>query len=133
MKKDEVLSDILLPLNGAIDQNVLSVITELSKCYEYYQKGKSERTALVCRTNAVVSLLQNRRNVLIDFMNNKYGERRQLYAGYFQLVEKAIQTGNDHVIEIALESIYKLYSDSAFEDIDRVYEQYDKIDKVISI
>jgi len=133
MINDEVNSGMVLPLDESIDQNVFSLLKEVSACYEYYQKGESERVALACRTEAVVSLLQNRRKILIDFMNNKYGERKQLYSGYFQLLEKALETGNDQVVEIALESIYRLYSDSAFEGIDIVCEQYDKIDKVIKI
>ncbi len=104
---------------------IIPVISNITTYLENREKSLTERALIESKTQATLSFLQNRREVIIAYLNNKFGERKLLYEGYFNLIDKAISSKNDVAIQTALEGLLTLYHSKTTEDLDCVISQYD--------
>lgn len=106
---------------------IIPVISNITTYLENREKSQTERALIESKTQATLSFLQNRREVIIAYLNNKFGERKLLYEGYFNLIDKAMSSRNDIAIQTALEGLLTLYYSKTKEELDYVISQYDQI------
>ena len=106
---------------------VLPVISSITSYLEYREKSITERAAIESKTEATLSLLRNRRKVMVSYMNNKFGERERLYERYFSLIDDAVASRNEELVQIALEGLVTIYSTNPAAGLDCVLEAYDRI------
>ena len=106
---------------------VLPVISSITSYLECREKSITERAAIESKTEATLSLLRNRRKVMVSYMNNKFGERERLYERYFSLVDKAVSSGNETLVQTALAGLITIYSTNPAEGLNCVLEAYDRM------
>ena len=106
---------------------VLPVISNITSYLECREKSLTERAVIESKTEATLSLLRNRRKVMVSYMNSKFGEREKIFVGYFSLIDKAVSSGNDKLIQMALEGLLSIYSTKPVDGLDCVLEQYDRM------
>lgn len=76
-------------------------------------------------------MLSEKRELMIGLLNQRYGERNRLYDGYFTLIDKALESGNEEAVKLALESLLQIYSTPITTGLDNIMEQYGKITSVL--
>ena len=130
MKK---ITPVVMPNpSGRIDSMLLSPLLEsISNCIEVLSQGTTERELIKARRNTICTMLHSKKELMVEYFNKRYGERNKLYDGYFSLIEKALESGNDEVIKLALESLLQVYSSPFTLGVDNIMEQYGKMTSVL--
>ena len=106
---------------------VLPVISSITSYLECREKSITERAAIESKTEATLSLLRNRRKVMVSYLNSKFGEREKLYERYFSLIDEAVISKNEELVRTALEGLVTIYSTNPAAGLDCVLETYDRI------
>ena len=119
-----------------IDQSkrtvIPSVLRTVTSCIEILDRGATERELVRARSHAVCTMLREQREVMVGYLNQRFGERNKLYDGYFRLIDRAMESGNDDVTRLALESLLQVYSSPLVSDSDNFMAQYGKINSALS-
>jgi hypothetical protein len=109
---------------------VLSAVTEYAKTLE---REKTNRANVERKRKTAITVIRSERNLLIEYLKQRFGERETLYDQYFKLIETALQLNNEEILRLALESIQSIYQDSPGNGIDEFKQQFDSMNEVIRI
>ena len=132
MMDSKKLIPMLPTKNDQTDRSVIpSVLGTVANCIEILDRGATERELVRARSNAVSAMLRERREVMVGYLSQRFGERNRLYDGYFALIDRAMDSGNDEVTRLALESLLHVYSSPITSD-DDFMTQYGKIHSALS-
>ena len=119
-----------VPSGGMDGSLVAPAIGSLVECIDALSRGAAEREAVRAKRDAVRAMLHERRDVMVSYLSCRYGERNKLYDGYFALIDRAMESGNDEVTRLALESLLQVYS-APFASGNDFMAQYGKINSVL--
>jgi hypothetical protein len=97
------------PFIGGLAGNAVQAIDEYVSAME---REKYKRQEIEAKRTAALSLIRTERRLLNQYLNHRFGERSELYAKYFNLIDTALQIGNEEILSIALESIQNIYQDN---------------------
>jgi predicted S18 family serine protease len=109
---------------------VLQTLTEYARTLE---KEKSNRAEIERKRTAALSVIRSQRQVMIEYLAGRFGERNKLYERYFTLVDTALELRNDEIIRLALESVINIYQDNPFAGLEEFRRQFDSISEVVRI
>jgi len=115
---------------GETISGVLSAVTEYAKTLEH---EKTNRKNVERKRKTALTVIRSERQVMLEFLKSRFGERSELYNRWFQLIETAMQLNNEEILRIALESIQSIYQDSPGNGIDDFKQQFDSMNEVIRI
>jgi len=109
---------------------VLNAVTEYAKTLEH---EKTNRKNVERKRKTALTVIRSERQVMLEYLKSRFGERSELYNKWFQLIETAMQLKNEEILRIALESIQSIYQDSPGNGIDEFKQQFDSMSEVIRI
>jgi len=109
---------------------VLNAVTEYAKTLEH---EKTNRKNVERKQKTALTVIRSERQVMLEYLKSRFGERNELYNKWFQLIETAMQLNNEEILRIALESIQSIYQDSPGNGIDDFKQQFDSMNEVIRI
>ncbi|MCR4952465.1 hypothetical protein SAMN02745152_02090 [Treponema berlinense] len=129
----KTLTSVVMPNpTGRLDSMILTPVLEgISTCIQILNQGTTERELIRARRDTLCTMLQEKRDLMVEYLTKRYGERNKLYDGYFDLINKALESGNDAVIKLALESLLQVYSSPFASGLDNIMEQYGKMNSVL--
>ena len=129
----KTLTSVVMPNpTGRLDSMILTPVLEgISTCIQILNQGTTERELIRARRDTLCTMLQEKRDLMVEYLTKRYGERNKLYDGYFDLINKALESGNDAVIKLALESLLQVYSSRFASGLDNIMEQYGKMNSVL--
>lgn len=130
MRTNKLAPMLIPPHRESNDALVSSMLGNVAGCIEILNSGATEREQIRARSRAVCAMLHERRDVMVSYLSHRYGERNRLYDGYFALIDRAMESGNDEVTRLALESLLQVYS-APFASGDDFMAQYGKINSVL--
>jgi hypothetical protein len=108
----------------------LQALTEYAQTLEH---EKSNRSEIERKRAAALSVIRSQRQVMIEYLAGRFGERRELYEQYFKLVDTALELRNEEIIRLALESVLTIYQDNPFSGLDEFRQHFETISGVIRI
>jgi len=94
---------------GETISGVLSAVTEYAKTLE---QEKTNRTNVERKRKTAITVIRSERKIMLEYLIQRFGERKGLYEKYFNLIETALQVENEEILRLALESIQSIYQDS---------------------
>jgi len=109
---------------------VLNAVTEYARTLE---QEKTNRANVERKRKSAIMVIRSERQVMLEYLKRRFGERGSLYDQYFKLIDTALQIGNDEILRIALESIQNIYQDSPGAGIDEFKQQFSAMSEVIRI
>lgn len=128
-------TDGLLPVipghTGMDGMLVSSLIGNVTGCIEALGKGATEREMIRSRSRTIRTMLRERHDAMVGYLNLRFGERGRLYDGYFSLIDRAMESGNDDVVRLALESLLQVYTSPLSSDGDSIMEQFGKMSSAL--
>ena len=101
MRTNKLTPMLIPPHRESNDALVSSMLGNVAGCIEILNSGATEREQIRARSRAVCAMLHERRDVMVSYLSHRYGERNRLYDGYFALIDRAMESGNDEVTQLA--------------------------------
>lgn len=91
--------------------------------YEYLKEQEleaTEREVIISSISAITNAMKSRRDVAEIVMNTFFEERKLLREKAEDTLQKAIQTGDSEIAELALRFIAIVYSKNPFQALDKI-------------
>ncbi|MGL4986727.1 MAG: hypothetical protein ACRC5H_06265 [Treponemataceae bacterium] len=117
------ISDILIP-------SIPSLTSCITSCIQYAQSQQTQRSLIEAKKDEAISMITEKRDVIMHYLNQRFGERKYLYEKYFDLVDKALESGNAEIEKIALQSILSLYASPCYDGIDCITEKIERSKRI---
>ena len=115
---------------GETISGVLNAVTEYARTLE---QERTNRSNVERKRKTAIAVIRSERQVMLNYLKAKFGERNDLYDRWFQLIETAMQLNNEEILRIALESIQNIYQDSPCSGIEEFRQQFSTMSEVIRI
>jgi hypothetical protein len=109
---------------------VLQALTEYARTFEH---EKSNRADIERKRIAALSLIRSQRQMMIEYLNHRFGERRTLYERYFRLIDTALELQNEEITRLALENILNIYHDNPGGGLEEFRQQFESISEEVRI
>jgi hypothetical protein len=110
--------------------NVLQALTEYTRTLE---QEKTKRADTERKRTNVLSVIRSQRQIMIEYLNHRFGERYKLYERYFQLIDTALELQNDEITRLALESILNIYQNNPCLGLEEFRQQFESMSEVVRI
>ena len=117
-------------LYGETISGVLNAVTEYARTLEH---EKTNRANVERKRKSALAVIRSERRVMLEYLKQRFGEKGGLYDRYFQLIDTALQIGNEEILRIALDSIQNIYQDSPGSGIDEFRQHFNAMSEVIRI
>ncbi|NHC33238.1 hypothetical protein [Scytonema millei] len=95
-------------------QQVVSAYTEYKIIAEQEQTKRREIEAWEQET---IARINAQRDVLIEYLDRSFDERAENFRALFKVVDRAITTGNNEQLAVALHSITEIAKSSPFKEL----------------
>jgi len=115
---------------GETISGVLNAVTEYVKTLE---REKSNLANIERKRKTAITVLKTEKTIMLEYLNSRFSERKDLFEKYYKLIETALQINNEEIMRIALESIQNIYQDNPCVGIDEFKQQFDSMSEVIRI
>jgi hypothetical protein len=84
---------------------------------KFMEIQKNKRTQIRANTDITIKQIEVVRNTIQTYLDKTFDERRFLFKKEFELVDKALKTGNTILLEQSLSSITSLAKESPFKGL----------------
>lgn len=85
------------------------VIKSIADCVSYCQKQETVRADINAKRDVAVSMIKARHESFEHLLSCRFTERDRLLDRYFQMAQKALESGNDEILKDVLQSILAVY------------------------
>jgi len=110
--------------------------TEIAKAVQACQIEETKRTEINARMEVEVTRINAISKLLSDYLNKTFDERAELFDNYFNVLDKAIASGDSELMAATLGSINSLAAQSPFKnlaDLSAVQQQLNQGDALWDI
>jgi hypothetical protein len=114
-------------------QTLGTVLQALSEYARTLEHEKSNRAEIERKRKTALSAIRSERQMMIEYLNHRFGERKTLYEQYFRLVDTALELQNEEIVRLALESILNIYQDNPAAGLEGFCQQFEAINEVVRI
>ena len=113
---------------GETISGVLSAVTEYAKTLE---QEKTNRTNVERKRKTAITVIRSERKIMLEYLIQRFGERKGLFEKYFNLIDTALQVENEEILRLALESIQSIYQDSPGAGLgDEFRQQFNEVIRI---
>ncbi len=95
--------------NASLIPTIPGVIKSIADCVSYCQKQETVRADINAKRDVAVSMIKARHESLEHLLSCRFTERDRLFDRYFQMAQKALESGNDEILKDVLQSILAVY------------------------
>ena len=107
---------------------VLSAVTEYARTLE---QEKSNRVNIERKRKTAITVIRSERKIMLEYLVQRFGERKGLFEKYFNLIDTALQVENEEILRLALDSIQNIYQDSPGSGLgDDFRKQFDEVIRI---
>jgi hypothetical protein len=121
------------PPQRRISPSVGHVVQVLSEYAQTLEREKSNREEIERKRRTALSVIRTEREVLLHYLNHRFGERLALYQQYFTLIDTALERQQEDAVRMALETILNIYQDNPCTGLEEFKQQFEAISEVIHI
>lgn len=104
--------------NPAEAMMALKVFAEAtSETIKFVKQQEVKRTAILAERDKQIAQIEATKEILKEYLEKTFDERRSAFCKYFEVVDAALENGDNAVLSKALDSINSLASSSPFKDL----------------
>ncbi|PSM45692.1 hypothetical protein C7Y66_28985 [Chroococcidiopsis sp. CCALA 051] len=101
--------------------NPLESIQQIVSAYTDYKKiagqEQTKRREIEAWEKTTIAKINAQREILIGYLNRSFDERAENFRALFNVVDRAIITGNNEQLEVALHLITEIAKSSPFKEL----------------
>ena len=95
--------------------DVIEGIKTIAGCARDIQRERTEQTRIQQEARVEVERIHAVRDVVLDYLDRSFDERRENFRQLFERFDAAVQSGNGQLAGTVLESVVKLAESSPFK------------------
>ena len=106
------MNNSIVPIPQSIPSlipTIPGVIKSIADCVSYCQQQETVRADINAKRDVAVSMIKARHESLEHLLSCRFTERDRLFDRYFQMAQKALESGNDEILKDVLQSILVVY------------------------
>ena len=115
---------------GLNSQEIISAGADYLKTRE---AEKTNRELIRANYQAVLAALQAEQEALLVFFEYRFAERREALGEFYLVLHKAVQTGDDHQLDVAICGILGIIKDNPLNDFEKFRQTYNDPNAVIEL
>lgn len=109
----------------SIIPTIPGVIKSIADCVSYCQKQETIRADINAKRDVAVSMIKARHESLEHLLSQRFTERDRLFDRYFQMAQKALESGNDEILKDVLQSILAVYGSEVTSGTENINQLLD--------
>ena len=99
---------------SAID--VLAVIKEGIEYYKTRQEEQTKREVIWSKRDVLVTALNNEKETILAYFEHRFAERKGALEQFYHLLHRAVDTGDDKKLQVALSGILGIIQQNPLND-----------------
>jgi len=108
------------PIKAAEALEGFKAIVEASKENQRVTaEEKTKREFIQAQKEVYIEEIRTKKEILLNYFDNVFRERREIYQGFFEILDKGIETGNMELIQSSANAIVTLALDSPLKDLQK--------------
>lgn len=103
--------------------NPVEIINSYFEYKKFATAQETERARLSAKRDIVLKALNHQREIIKEYFDRRFEERKAALDRFFALLDNAIQFNNDKHLDVALDSIVSLIRDNPLKDFETFKSQ----------
>ena len=94
---------------------------------------KTNREWIRANHRAFLAVLQAEQEALLFYFEHRFTERREALGEFYQVLHKAVETGDDHQLDVAICGILGIVKDNPLNDFEKFRQTYNDPNTIIDL
>ena len=114
-------------------QVIPPTISGIAECFRTMQEEGTKRQAIMANREVLVARLTAEKETILAYFSHRFAERRAALDEFFELLRHAIDSRDNHQLNVALAGILGIIQDNPLDDFETFKQQFHNPDYVIEI
>lgn len=93
------------------------IVKEAIDTIKFCEEQETERTKILAQRDAYIRKIEAEKEVLLDYLERSFDERKENFRKFFEMADKAIASGNNEQLAMVLDGVNNLAASSPFKDL----------------
>ena len=122
------------PAIGLIASQVIPpTICGIAEYFRAMQEHETKRCAITANREVLIARLTAEKETILAYFSHRFAERRAALDEFFELLRHAVDSGDNHQLNVALAGILGVIQDNPLDDFETFKHQFQDPDCVIEI
>ena len=113
--------------------NILPLITEAIDYYKIRSEERIKREEIWAKRDVLVTALNNEKEVILTYFEHRFAERKMALEQFYRLLHRAVDSGNDNELQVALNGILGIIQENPLKDFAEFKKNMSNPDFVIEL
>ena len=114
-------------------QFIPDTISGIVDCFRSMQEEKTKRQAIAAHRDVLTARITAEKEAILAYFDYRFAERRAVLDKFFELLHHAVDSKDDHLLNVALSGILGVIQDNPLDDFETFRRQFHDPDYVIEI
>ncbi|MDE2786947.1 MAG: hypothetical protein OXL37_09820 [Chloroflexota bacterium] len=114
-------------------QFIPDTISGISGCFRAMQEEETRRQAIIAHRDVLIARITAEKEVILAYFTQRFAERRAALEEFFELLGLAVDSRDNHQLNVALAGILGIIQDNPLEDFETFKQHFHDPDYVIEI
>jgi hypothetical protein len=114
-------------------QVIPPTISGIADYFRTIQEEQTRRQAIAANRDVLIARLTAEKETILAYFSHRFAERRAALDEFFELLHHALDSGDNHHLNIALAGILGIIQDNPLGDFETFKQQFQDPDYVIEI
>ena len=113
--------------------NILPLITEAIGYYKIRSEERTKREEIWAKRDVLVTALNNEKEIILTYFEHRFAERKMALEQFYRLLHRAVDSGNDNELQVALNGILGIIQENPLKDFAEFKKNMSNPDFVIEL
>ncbi len=114
-------------------QVIPPTISGIAECFRAMQEEETKRRAITANREVLIARLTAEKETILAYFSHRFAERHAALDEFFELLHHAVQSRDNHQLNVALAGILGVIQDNPLDDFETFKKQFEDPDYVFEI
>lgn len=114
-------------------QVIPPTISGIAECFRAMQEEETKRRAITANRAVLIARFTAEKETILAYFSHRFAERRAALDEFFELLHTAVQSRDNHQLNVALAGILRVIQDNPLDDFETFKKQFDDPEHVFEI
>jgi len=114
-------------------QAVPETISEIGDYFRALAEEETKRQAITANLDVLIDRITAEKETILEYFSQRFAERRAALDEFFELLRYAVDSCDNHQLNVALAGILGIIQDNPLDDFETFKQQFQDPDYVIEI